>query len=140
VNRNPFGPQPGDVTVHLDEDGRVPGIDGPHWPPPPQAPGTHWQADARGDGFIACACHVGKNHAEPWQPLDLPVETVRVELDANGSGAYPSLYLVEVVPGDVVTYILSADSLPDVRRMSWRTRAILRGYCDRLVKALDEAQ
>lgn len=92
----------------VDADGRVPGID-----------------------------H-GPDEVTPPTDLDnAPVDTVRVYLDPAGSGLFPSLYLVEVKPGgEVVTYVLSGETLPPIERMTWRTRAILAEYVRRLGAAL----
>jgi hypothetical protein len=75
--------------------------------------------------------------------LDEPPEDVliRMSLDASITGLYPSLLLIEAQPGgEVRSYHLSRDELPDLGLMSWRTRAILRPMLLRLLHALDEAR
>lgn len=106
-------PEPGVVPPLPDEDG---------WHGPPV------NAAGRVPGL-----DVGPDEVTP-PPADL--DRLRVYLDADGSGLFPSLYLVEVRAGDVVTYTLSRDNLPDFAGMTWRTRAALRAYCDRLLNAL----
>ncbi len=76
----------------------------------------------------------------PPPPLDPPVDTIRLDLDATGSGHYPSLYLVEVAGTEVRTFALSRDSLPDRSVASWRTRQALRALCVRAIDALDRIE
>lgn len=108
--------------------------------PPSGAWGGHGPpVDAH--GRVPGVDHGPDDVTPPTDLDDAPVDTVRVYLDPAGSGLFPSLYLVEVgADGLVTTYILSAESLPDVRRMSWRTRAILGEYVRRLEEALRTAR